>query len=36
MGITIHRTFLPHDDPDAARAFRRDTFGLEVRDGGSM
>ena len=24
MEIMIHRTFLPHDDPDASLAFRRD------------
>jgi catechol 2,3-dioxygenase-like lactoylglutathione lyase family enzyme len=32
MDITIHMTFLPHDDPDAALAFYRDTFGFEVRN----
>jgi catechol 2,3-dioxygenase-like lactoylglutathione lyase family enzyme len=32
MGITIHATFLPHDDPDAALAFYRDTLGFEVRN----
>lgn len=31
MGITIHASFLPHDDPDAALAFYRDTLGFEVR-----
>ena len=31
MDITIHSTFLPHDDPDAALAFYRDTLGFEVR-----
>ena len=31
MDITIHATFLPHDDPDAALAFYRDTLGFEVR-----
>jgi predicted enzyme related to lactoylglutathione lyase len=31
MDITIHTTFLPHDDPDAALAFYRDTLGFEVR-----
>lgn len=30
--ITIHATFLPHDDPDAALAFYRDTLGFEVRN----
>jgi hypothetical protein len=32
MGITIYRTFLPHDDPDASLAFDRDTLGFEVRN----
>ena len=32
MDITIHTTFLPHDDPDAALAFYRDTLGFEVRN----
>ncbi len=31
MTITIHSSFLPHDDPDAAVAFYRDTLGFEVR-----
>jgi len=31
MDITIHGTFLPHDDPDASLAFYRDTLGLPVR-----
>ena len=31
MDITIHSTFLPHDDPDASLAFSRDTLGFEVR-----
>ena len=31
MNITIHASFLPHDDPDAALAFYRDTLGFEVR-----
>jgi catechol 2,3-dioxygenase-like lactoylglutathione lyase family enzyme len=31
MDITIHQTFLPHDDPDASLAFYRDTLGFEVR-----
>jgi catechol 2,3-dioxygenase-like lactoylglutathione lyase family enzyme len=31
MDITIHTTFLPHDDPDASVAFFRDTLGFEVR-----
>jgi catechol 2,3-dioxygenase-like lactoylglutathione lyase family enzyme len=32
MGIAIHSTFLPHDDPDASLAFYRDTLGFEVRN----
>ena len=32
MDITIHSTFLPHDDPDAALAFYPDTLGFEVRN----
>jgi hypothetical protein len=32
MDITIHSTFLPHDDPDAFLAFYRDTLGFEVRN----
>ena len=31
MDINIHASFLPHDDPDAALAFYRDTLGFEVR-----
>ena len=31
MDITIHSTFLPHDDPAASLAFYRDTLGFEVR-----
>ena len=31
MDITIHQTYLPHNDPDAALAFYRDTLGFEVR-----
>ena len=31
MDITIHTTFLPHDDPEASLAFYRDTLGFEVR-----
>ena len=30
--ITIHATFLPHDDPDASLAFYRDALGFEVRN----
>ncbi|MFE1248669.1 VOC family protein [Streptomyces sp. NPDC058735] len=32
MDLTLHATFLPHDDPDAALAFYRDTLGFEVRN----
>jgi catechol 2,3-dioxygenase-like lactoylglutathione lyase family enzyme len=32
MDITIHQTFLPHDDPDAALAFYCDALGFQVRD----
>ena len=32
MDITIHASFLPHDDPDASLAFYRDTLGFEVRN----
>jgi uncharacterized glyoxalase superfamily protein PhnB len=31
LAITIHSTFLPHDDPRASLAFYRDTLGFEVR-----
>jgi uncharacterized glyoxalase superfamily protein PhnB len=31
MDLTIHASFLPHDDPDASLAFYRDTLGFEVR-----
>ena len=31
MDITIHQAYLPHNDPDAALAFYRDTLGFEVR-----
>lgn len=31
MDIKIHASFLPHDDPDAALAFYRDTLGFELR-----
>jgi predicted enzyme related to lactoylglutathione lyase len=30
--ITIHSSFLPHDDPEAALAFYRDSLGFEVRN----
>ena len=32
MDITIHSSFLPHDDLDASLAFYRDTLGFEVRN----
>jgi catechol 2,3-dioxygenase-like lactoylglutathione lyase family enzyme len=32
MNITIHQSFLPHDDPEASLAFYRDTLGFEVRN----
>ncbi|MGA5700758.1 VOC family protein [Peterkaempfera bronchialis] len=32
MDLTIHTTFLPQDDPDAALAFYRDLLGFEVRN----
>jgi catechol 2,3-dioxygenase-like lactoylglutathione lyase family enzyme len=31
MDITVHASFLPHDDPEASLAFFRDTLGFEVR-----
>ena len=31
MDITINASFLPHDDPEAALAFYRDTLGFELR-----
>ena len=31
MDLTIHASFLPHDDPEASLAFWRDTLGLEER-----
>ena len=32
MDITIHSSFLPQNDPEAALAFYRDTLGFEVRN----
>nr|WP_181779021.1 VOC family protein [Pseudonocardia pini] len=32
MEISIHSTFLPQNDPEAALAFYRDTLGFEVRN----
>ncbi len=31
MNVTIHSSFLPHDDPEASLAFYRDALGFEVR-----
>lgn len=39
MDLTIHTTFLPHDDPEASLTFYRDVLGFEVRldvGGGKM
>ncbi|MGA8114511.1 MAG: VOC family protein [Actinocatenispora sp.] len=32
MDISIHASFLPHNDPDASLALYRDTLGFEVRN----
>jgi uncharacterized glyoxalase superfamily protein PhnB len=32
MDISIHASFLPQNEPDAAVAFYRDTLGFEVRN----
>src|SRR5919112_668897 len=32
MAITIHSSFLPHEDPEASLAFYRDVLGFEVRN----
>jgi len=32
MNITIHASFLPHEDPEASVAFYRDTLGFEIRN----
>ncbi|MFD4573107.1 VOC family protein [Streptomyces sp. NPDC058417] len=32
MDISIHASFLPQDDPEAALSFYRDTLGFEVRN----
>ena len=32
MDLTIHYTFLPHDDPEASLAFYRDALGFEIRN----
>ena len=31
MDVTIHASFLPHDDPEASLVFFRDALGFEVR-----
>ncbi|OBB96408.1 VOC family protein [Mycobacterium sp. 852002-40037_SCH5390672] len=31
MNITIHSSFLPHQDPESSLAFYRDVLGFEVR-----
>ncbi|MEU9201190.1 VOC family protein [Streptomyces sp. NPDC048332] len=31
MDISIHTSFLPHEDPDASVAFYRDVLGFEIR-----
>lgn len=31
MDLSIHTTFLPQDDPEAALGFYRDTLGFELR-----
>ena len=39
MDITIHNTFIPHEDPEESLAFYRDVLGFEVRldvGGGAM
>lgn len=32
MDITVHASFLPHDDPEASLAFYRDNLDFEVRN----
>ncbi|WP_159941352.1 MULTISPECIES: VOC family protein [unclassified Nocardiopsis] len=32
MDITIHTSYLPHQDPEASLAFYRDILGFEVRN----
>ncbi|MFG3243479.1 VOC family protein [Streptomyces sp. NPDC094461] len=32
MDITIHSSFLPHEDPDASVGFYRDVLGFEIRN----
>lgn len=32
MRLTIHRAFVPYDDPEASLRFYRDTLGFDVRE----
>lgn len=32
MNLSIHSSFLPHDDPEKSLAFYRDVLGFEVRN----
>jgi hypothetical protein len=32
MDLTIHASFLPHQDPEASLAFWRDSLGFEIRN----
>jgi uncharacterized glyoxalase superfamily protein PhnB len=32
MDVSIHSSFLPHNDPEASLAFYRDALGFEVRN----
>ena len=32
LDISVHSSFLPHDEPDASLAFYRETLGFEVRN----
>ena len=32
MDITIHSSFLPHNDPEVTKTFYRDTLGFEIRN----
>jgi catechol 2,3-dioxygenase-like lactoylglutathione lyase family enzyme len=34
MDLTIHQSFLAHNDPQASLAFYRDTLGFKVRSDG--
>jgi hypothetical protein len=35
MDITLHSSFLSHNDPNASPAFYRDTHGFQVRNYGA-